>query len=116
MQVLVDTSIWIDFFRKKEGSERLLQLLESGSVVTHPYIIGELRMGELPGVRNQVIDDLKNLPSLKNPPESVISDFIENLKLFSTGLSYIDAVLLCSAKSSGIKFLTSDKLLMKYMR
>ena len=82
MQVLVDTSIWIDFFRKKEGSERLLQLLESGSVVTHPYIIGELQMGELPGVRNQVIDDLKNLPSVKNPPESVISDFIENLKLF----------------------------------
>ena len=32
--------------------------------------------------RRQVIDDLKNLPSVKIPLESVISDFIENLKLF----------------------------------
>ena len=116
MQVIVDTSVWIDFFHKKEGSERLLHLLEMGRVVTHPYIIGELQMGVLPGFRKLVIDDLKNLPSVKNSPESVISDFIENLKLFNTGLSYIDAVLLCSAKSSGIQFLTSDKLLMKYMR
>ena len=33
--------------------------------------------------RRQVIDDLKNLPSLKIPPESVNSDIIKNLKLFS---------------------------------
>ena len=84
--------------------------------MTHPYIIGELQMGELPGLRKQVIADLKNLPSVKIPPESVISDYIENKKLFSTGLSYIDAVLLCSAKASGKEFFTSDKLLLKYMK
>ena len=33
-------------------------------------------------VRRQVIEDLKNLPSVKISLESVISDFIENLKPF----------------------------------
>ena len=36
--------------------------------------------------RRQVIDDLKNLPSLKIPPESVNSDIIKNLKLFVLNL------------------------------
>ena len=95
---------------------RKQRLITAEEELTHPYIIGELQNWELPGLRKQVIADLKNLPSVKIPPESVISDYIENKKLFSTGLSYIDAVLLCSAKASGIEFLTSDKLLLKYMK
>jgi len=63
-------------------------------------------------ISREIIPTLKNLKT----PESVISDYIENKKLFSTGLSYIDAVLLCSAKASGKEFFTSDKLLLKYMK
>lgn len=115
MKVLIDTLIWIDFFRKKAGSEQLRGLLESGQVVIHPFIIGELQMGSLPGFRKQVLADLHNLPAVKNPPDSVISEFIEIMKLHGTGLSYVDAALLCSAKAAGIKFLTSDKLLLKFV-
>jgi len=114
LNTLVDTSIWIDFFRKKAGAEQLLGLLESAQAVTHPFIIGELQMGSLPGMRKQVIADLQNLPVVKNPPDAVISEFIEIRKLYGTGLSYVDAVLLCSAQAAGIKFLTSDKLLLKF--
>jgi predicted nucleic acid-binding protein len=38
--VLVDTSVWINHFRRSNAG--LEQLLEDGRVVTHPFVIGEL--------------------------------------------------------------------------
>lgn len=116
MKILIDTSIWIGFFRKKPESKILIELLKADRVLTHPFVIGELQMGSLPGHRNQVLTDLQNLPSIKNPPESIISEFIELMKLHGSGLSYVDAALLCTAKANAVNFLTSDKLLLRYAK
>ena len=37
--ILVDTSVWIDHFR--HGNDKLMRLLESQLVVTHPFVVGE---------------------------------------------------------------------------
>jgi predicted nucleic acid-binding protein len=43
--VLVDTSVWINHFRRSNGD--LEYLLEEGRVSTHPFVIGELACGFL---------------------------------------------------------------------
>ncbi len=35
--VLVDTSVWIDFFKGKSDAQNLSQLIESDEVVLHPF-------------------------------------------------------------------------------
>ncbi|PKM38395.1 MAG: hypothetical protein CVV06_00710 [Gammaproteobacteria bacterium HGW-Gammaproteobacteria-10] len=46
MPVLVDTSVWIDHFRKKEPA--LVGLLENGQVLGHPFVRGELALASSP--------------------------------------------------------------------
>jgi hypothetical protein len=43
--ILVDTSVWIHHFRKTD--QELVGHLNTGSVVCHPFIIGELACGNL---------------------------------------------------------------------
>jgi len=43
--VLVDTSVWIIHFNRKDI--KLSGLLEEGNVVIHPFIIGELSCGKI---------------------------------------------------------------------
>ena len=42
---LVDTSVWINHFRKT--IPRLKELLNEGEVAIHPFVIGELACGNL---------------------------------------------------------------------
>jgi predicted nucleic acid-binding protein len=44
--VLVDASVWIDHFRHTEPL--LVRLLQSNSVLLHPFVRGELALGNLP--------------------------------------------------------------------
>ena len=43
--ILVDTSVWIDFFR--EGDSQLAEALEKGVVLRHPWVQGELALGRV---------------------------------------------------------------------
>lgn len=43
--ILVDTSVWIDHLRR--GDEHLSQLLDTGNVLVHAHVIGELALGNL---------------------------------------------------------------------
>jgi predicted nucleic acid-binding protein len=43
--ILVDTSVWIEHLRA--GSGRLAALLNKGEVLLHPFVIGELALGNL---------------------------------------------------------------------
>jgi hypothetical protein len=58
--ILVDTAIWVDHFRKAEP--QLVALLASGRVVIHPFVIGELIMGNIPSVE-RIISDMTQLPA-----------------------------------------------------
>ena len=57
--ILVDTSIWVDHLRGAD--ERLITLLNAGEVLGHPFVLGELALGNL-RQRNVVLSGLLRLP------------------------------------------------------
>ncbi|HEY0330676.1 MAG TPA: hypothetical protein VGC77_16455 [Rhodopseudomonas sp.] len=58
----MDTSVWIDHFRKSDPV--LSRLLYSGDVVIHPFVIGELVLGRVPGIM-KMLTDLQDLPQAR---------------------------------------------------
>lgn len=58
--ILVDTSVWVDHLRS--GDPGLGALLESGRVLMHPFVVGELACGNLHR-RSEVLSLLKALPA-----------------------------------------------------
>jgi predicted nucleic acid-binding protein len=108
--VLIDTSIWVDHFRKTEP--RLVELLNAERVVVHPFVMGELALGHLKS-RAQILSLLKTLPAAKTVFDGEIMFFIEKNHLFGKGIGLIDAHLLASAKISHATLWTADNALAK---
>ena len=95
MPVLVDTSVWIDHLRKKEPA--LVGLLESGQVLGHPFVRGELALNNLPQ-RHTLLGLLDNLPQVPVAFGEEINRFIEADALFGLSIGFVDVHLLSSAK------------------
>jgi predicted nucleic acid-binding protein len=106
--ILVDTSIWVDHLRS--SSAELSGLLERSRVLAHPFVIGEIALGHLKR-RQQVLDGLSGLPQADMASDPEVLSFIEFADLAGTGVGYLDAHLLASAKLSGALLWTRDKRL-----
>jgi predicted nucleic acid-binding protein len=102
---LVDTSVWIHHFQK--GDSRLAGLLSEGRVLTHPFVIGELALGNIRN-RKEVLDLLNNLPKAAVADHDEVMAFVESNGLAGFGRGWIDAHLLASARLSGSELLTVD--------
>lgn len=100
--ILIDTSIWVDYFI--EGDEALDELLNRDGVLIHPFVVGEIAMGNLKN-RQKTIASFQDLPMAALASNDEVLALISNEKLGGTGLSYIDAHLLASTR------LTIDALL-----
>ena len=83
-------SVWIDHLRKRNST--LVALLESGEVLTHPFVIGELACGNL-AQRTKVLSALGELPLVPSTSHEEVLDFLENRKLMGRGLGWIDVPL-----------------------
>lgn len=113
MMTLVDTSIWIDHLRR--GDERLAQLLDRGEVVMHPFVVGELLLGNVKITR--MIDDLNALPKASVATDDEVLKFIAERKLPGSGVGYVDAHLLAAAAlTPGTAIWTRDKRLLAVAR
>jgi predicted nucleic acid-binding protein len=106
--VLVDTSVWIDHFRRRSAA--LVELLEEAQVWTHPFVIGELACGNL-AQRSKVLASLSELPRVPVVTHEEALAFVETRRLMGRGLGLIDVHLLASAVLAKIPFWTSDKRL-----
>lgn len=95
MQVLVDTSVWIDHLKK--GENRLVDLLEHNRVLMHPFVIGELACGNLKN-RQELLGLLGDLPVAVLASDDEVMAFIENHSLMGQGIGYIDAHLLAATR------------------
>lgn len=93
--ILVDTSVWIDHLRR--GDRRLAGLLEAGRALGHPFVAGELALGNLHS-RSAVLDALRNLPQATRASDEETLLFIENERLFGLGIGYVDAHLLAATR------------------
>ncbi|NNK94325.1 MAG: type II toxin-antitoxin system VapC family toxin [Desulfobacterales bacterium] len=106
--ILVDTSVWIDHFRKSD--QHLQFLLIDGEVACHTLIIGELVCGNLRN-RKEIISLLQPLPMVQEINFKEYLYFVEKHNLFGKGIGYIDIHLLASAKLSQSKLWTLAKRL-----
>ncbi len=107
--VLVDTSVWIDHFRK--GEAQLVELLENSLVLMHPFVRGELACGNLQN-RSAVLAMLGNLPAAVMAGDDEVIAFIERYRLMGVGLGYVDAHLLAAtALSTPASLWTKDRAL-----
>lgn len=108
--ILVDTSIWIDHFNKTD--KELANLLNSGRVCIHPFVIGALACGNISN-RAEILNLLHALPRLEPVFDNEIYTFIEKRKLYGIGLGFVDVHLLASALIHNVKLWTRDKTLKK---
>jgi len=106
--MLVDTSVWVDHLRKRNPT--LVALLESGEVLTHPFVIGELACGNL-AHRAKVLGALAELPLAPTASHEEVLDFLEERKLMGRGLGWIDLHLLASSILAKVSLWSTDKRL-----
>jgi predicted nucleic acid-binding protein len=107
--ILVDTSVWVDHLRASD--QALVALLETGAVLAHPFVIGELALGTL-RQREIVLNALADLPHAGVATEAEVLHFIERHRLAGRGIGYVDAHLLAAVKlTAGAELWTKDKRL-----
>jgi predicted nucleic acid-binding protein len=107
--ILVDTSLLADHFRTVDPV--VSKLLEEGDVVCHPFVIGEIMMGD-PRSRQAIADLLHDLPQLQVASDKEVLEVVERHRLFGTGLGYIDAHLLVAVRlAPPVAIWTRDKRL-----
>lgn len=112
MSILVDTSVWVDHFKKR--NEELMRLLSGDLVLIHPMVIGELACGTPPAPRVRTLRDLNLLPQCHQASMSEVMAFIENKMLYGHGCGLVDITLLASALiTPGATLWTLDKRLVK---
>ena len=110
---LVDTSVWIDHFRR--GNARLERLLNEGLVLHHPLIFGEIACGSL-RKRTDILKLLSLLPQARLSEFDETIRFLESRRLFGLGLGWIDIHLLASTQLTGCRLWTLDKTLIRAAR
>jgi predicted nucleic acid-binding protein len=106
--ILVDTSVWIQHFRR--GEPALADRLCEGLVLMHPFVAGELACGTLRN-RSVILSNLRALPSATPASEAEVERLVEDRKLWGRGLGWIDVHLLASALLSDCALWTLDKRL-----
>jgi predicted nucleic acid-binding protein len=107
--ILVDSSVWVDHLRK--GDRRLVTLLDTSQVLTHPFVVGELALGSLEN-RESILSSLKGLPQAATATDEEVQQFIERNALFGLDIGYIDAHLLAAVRlNAGSQLWTRDKRL-----
>ena len=105
--ILVDTSVWIDHLR--HGDPSLVTVLESGRVLMHPFVVGEVACGNL-NRRAEVLMLLRELPPAPVASDDEALEFVERRGLMGRGIGYIDVHLLASVALAGdVRLWTRDK-------
>lgn len=106
--ILADTSVWINHLDKT--NEVMSRLLRDKKIVLHPFVIGEIALGNLRN-REPVLTNLQKFRSLALAGESDVLQLIEMHSLFGMGIGYVDCHLLAAAALANARLWTADKRL-----
>ncbi len=91
--ILVDTAVWIDHINASVSE--LLNRLDSGQVLTHPMVIGEIACGTIRN-RAEILSYLWALPMIEEVDHETVLQEIETNRLMGRGIRFIDAHLLAA--------------------
>ena len=92
--VLVDTSVWVSHFRRRESA--LMELLQADRVLTHSMVVAELACGTPPEPRARTLSALDLLRKTQMPTFDEIRGLIEREHLYGLGCGLVDITLLAS--------------------
>ncbi len=110
--VLVDTSVWVDHFRRR--NEALVDVLAMDLALTHPMIVTELACGTPPAPRSRTLADIATLPQTRQASLNEVRELIEREQLFGLGCGLVDLALLASALlTPGARLWTQDRRLLQ---
>ena len=93
--ILVDSSVWVDHLRKRDSI--LVGSLGNRAVLGHPWITGELALGNLRN-RAEVIGLLQALPQATVAQDDEVLWLIEQEAVSASGIGYVDAQLLAATR------------------
>jgi hypothetical protein len=102
--ILVDTSVWVDHLRRTDAT--LIRLLDEGQVLTHPFVIGEVAMGNL-SRRRLFLDDMRRLPLALVATDLEAMSLMEREHLFGRGIGFADLHLLAATRLTPLATLWS---------
>ncbi len=89
----------------------MASLLDAEAVLMHPFIVGEIALGNLPR-RAESLSALGNLPKAIVADNDEVLVFVERNQIFGTGVGYVDAhLLVATALTPEARFWTRDKKL-----
>jgi predicted nucleic acid-binding protein len=109
--ILADTSVWIDHLRA--GDAVLGDFLDRGRVLGHPFVTGELALGNIKQ-RDIVLRALRRLPQATVASHEEVLHLVEVLPLYGLGIGYVDAHLLAAIRlTAAAKLWTRDRRLRK---
>lgn len=112
--VLADSSVWIASFR--EASPLLAELGRDRRLRVHPFVIGELALGQL-AQRKLTLESLAAIRSVDVATHDEVLAFIEREHLYGRGIGYVDAHLLAACLiTPGARLWTRDKSLAECAR
>jgi len=107
--ILVDTPVWIDHLRS--GDATLVRLLDNSAVLAHPWVTGELALGNLVQ-REEIVGLMRDLPQATLATDDEVLGLIEQAELYGAGIGYVDAQLLAATRlTSETTLWTKDKRL-----
>ncbi|HEX7761739.1 MAG TPA: type II toxin-antitoxin system VapC family toxin [Caulobacteraceae bacterium] len=105
--IIIDTSVWVDHLRV--GDKAVAALLDAGRVLAHPFVVGELALGNL-RQRQIILASLQDLPQANIATDQEVLHFIDRHALAGLGIGYVDAHLLASTLlTAGASLWTRDK-------
>ena len=102
---VVDTSVWIEHLKHPDPD--LALLLETDQALIHPFVQGELSVGQL-RERAKVLAGLSLLPRAPVADDGDVAAMVERFRLWSRGLGWVDCHLLASAREAHAHLLTKD--------
>lgn len=111
--ILVDTSLWLRFFRGEEAGLVVKSWIGSDGVLVHPYVKGELLLGGL-SQRNASL--MGSLPECEAAILGDTLDLIRSEDLAGKGIGFVDAALLTSALDAQAAIATLDESLAECAR
>ena len=112
--ILADTSVWVDHIRRR--NPELAELLESGEILAHPFVIGEVAMGNLPR-REAFLDSLRKLRQALVATDHEAMSLMEVERLYGQGIGFVDLHLLASTRlTPGATLWTRDRRLREIAR
>ena len=114
MEVLVDTSIWIDYFRGGGNSKDLDFLIDEDLIVTNDIILAELIPHLKIKMQMKVIELLHevNKISLDIHWEEIIEFQVKCLKGGANGVGIPDLIIAQNAKQNNCKVYSLDKIIL----